>query len=120
MIESDGAKYLIALAVTLVTSTAVLVSGRRSMPGPGHRTASAAVGEMVAASEAAAASGPFEPGSRRPRIFTGEPVTPEPHRPATKRAARLVGGVAVLAAAGALALIAFVRALMLLFQRIGD
>lgn len=121
MIESDGAKYLVALAVTIVTVVSVLLSGARRMPGSPSVTAIPASQPRGAEPDAVEPGASAVPaGDRRPRIFTGEPANPEPHRPAARRAARLVGGVTVLAAAGAIALIAFARALILLFSRIGD
>lgn len=118
MIESDGAKYLVALAVTLVTVVSVLLSGTR--PTPGSPSDLAVPGPQPIDGPDVRRDAVPSTGDMRPRIFTGEPANPEPHRPAARRAVRLVGGVAVLAAAGALALIAFARALILLFQRIGD
>jgi hypothetical protein len=55
----------------------------------------------------------------RPRILTGEPASPERARPATRRALKLVVGITVLAAAGALGLLAIVRALVAMFEKIG-
>src|SRR5438445_3639167 len=50
----------------------------------------------------------------RPRIFTGEPAPPEAGRPATRRALKLVGGLTALAAIGAVALLALVRAMLVM------
>jgi hypothetical protein len=126
MIDADAIRYLAAFAVILATAMIALIGGTRTPPkphaesatGPAVDVASGADALSATASQAAAA--PAVPGNGRPRIFTGEPAHPEPRHPPARRAARLVGGVAVLAAAGAIALIAFVRAIMLMIQRIGD
>jgi hypothetical protein len=126
MIDADAIRYGAAFAVILATGMIALVVGTRAPPephvGPTGDPSPDAVLDAAARPLGAAQidAAPVAPGSIRPRIFTGEPGHPEPRRPPARRAVRLVGGVAVLAAAGAISLIAFVRAIMLLIQRIGD
>jgi hypothetical protein len=69
--------------------------------------------------EAAAAIMPAAAVVTRPRIFTGESTLPTTTKPATKRALKLVVGMTVLAAAGAIGLLALVGAMVKMFQGIG-
>jgi hypothetical protein len=62
---------------------------------------------------------PAGPLATRARIFTGESTLPTATKPATKRALKLVVGITALAAAGAIALLAFVGAMVKMFQGIG-
>jgi hypothetical protein len=53
---------------------------------------------------------------RRPRIFTGEPGRAEPEPSAHRRAMRLVGWMTLLAAAGAIGVLALVSAMIEMFR----
>jgi hypothetical protein len=55
----------------------------------------------------------------RPRIFTGEPAASERGAPAARRALKLVAGITVLAAGSAIGLLAVVKALVSMVQKIG-
>jgi len=121
----DLVEVLVALAL-IATSAGFAISG--SAPAREPRTQSkrprrerrrAAPELSGAAPVLEAAVSTVAVASTRPRIFTGEPTEPEPGRPATKRALKLLGGLTVLAAAGALGLLALVRAMVSLFERIG-
>lgn len=116
---SDTIELAIAGGLMLLTALVALRAGsvrpsterREPAPAPGA-TPAAAPSDPVAAP----VSGPT---STRPRILTGEPAAPEPRKPASRRAFKLVGGIALLAAAGAFGLLAAVRALISMFDQIG-
>jgi hypothetical protein len=113
---SDTITLAIAGGVTLLTSLVVLRAAGPHAPGKQDEHA----GTVKEVAEERPAPGvPPSPGSTRPRILTGEPAAPETRRPASRRALKLVGGITLLAAAGAFGLLAVVRALISLFDRIG-
>jgi hypothetical protein len=89
--------------------------GRRERVHVRAATEPAAVPATPVAQEVSRATA--DPG--RPRIFTGEPASTEVPPPASRRALRLVAGMTVLAAAGAVGLLALVRAMVAMFDRIG-
>jgi hypothetical protein len=55
----------------------------------------------------------------RPRILTGEPAPPERLLPLPHRLARLLGGIALVAALGAAAFVGLVHGLVLLLRQLG-
>ncbi len=128
MIDRDLVELLVALALIVACATAAVASAsppRRRRPEARERRRRRRAARPV--SEISAPASPSGIGTvseapahprARPRILTGEPAAPEPHRPATRRAIKLVGGVTALAAGGAVGLLVLVRALVAMFKRI--
>lgn len=112
MIDPDVAKVSLAGGLILGTSVIALRTGHVRRPREHAARVSPATAPVVTPSAAAGSL-------TRLRILTGEPAAPEPRRPAPRRAMKLVLGMAVLAVAGAFGLLAFVRALISMFDRIG-
>lgn len=132
MIDRDLVELLGALVVIIACAlSAIATASPRERERVGRRARRArrrlpnevaSSGEMTAESfAAAAAAAATAPGGgrTRPRILTGEPAPAEQRRPATRRAAKLVVGIATLAAVVAVGLLALVRALVAMFNRIG-
>ena len=113
MIESDAIKLAISGGVMILTAIFVLRSGRTD------RAAKPATPRHLPRDASPASIESAVVPSGRPRILTGEPVAPEPRKPAPRRALRLVAGITTLAVAGAVGLIVVVRALIEMFQQIG-
>ena len=119
--NADTIQVAVAGGVTLVTSLLVLRAGsvdhtEVAAPSPAVPATEPEAAYAVASPAAPWTSGP--PG--RPRILTGEPAAAaEQRKPAPRRAMKLVAGIAVLAVAGAIGLLAFVRALISMFDNIG-
>jgi hypothetical protein len=113
MIDSDTVKLLIAAGVILLTGVVSVVAGARAPAGAAGTTPLRMPGQ---APEDAPSTGEGEAAETRLRILTGEPGRPEARRPAARRALRLVLGIGVLAAGGAVGLLALVRALIALFR----
>jgi hypothetical protein len=115
MVDADVIKLACSGAVILLTAAIALRMGSpRAAPSPRLAEAAADVHSVETASHAAAGGG-------RPRILTGHPpAIPEQRKPAPSRALKLIGGIAALAVGGAVGLIVAVRALIELFQQIGD
>jgi hypothetical protein len=134
MIDRELAETLVALALIVACAVSAIATAqpphdersprpKRKERRPRRRDAAAAHATSAAPAttpvlETAAAPTP-PAGRARPRILTGEPAAPEPHRPAARRAITLVGGITALAAGGALGLLVLVRALVSMFERIG-
>ncbi len=124
--NGDVGKLIVALAlvaasVWLVVSSASPPRKRRAKRGATTR-ARLAPPELSGAAppaDAGAIALPVTPASTRPRIFTGEPTPAELGRPATRKALKLAAGITILAAVGAIALLALVSAMVEAFQRIG-
>lgn len=134
MIDRELAEIVVALALILTCALSAIATAQpvREQPSPRvarkerradrrrappeHVTADVPVVTPVV--ETASAFTP-SPSRARPRILTGEPAEPEPSRPAARRAITLVGGIAVLAAGGAVGLLVLVRTLVAMFKRIG-
>lgn len=131
MIDRDLLETLIALALILACATTAIVTTRP--PREERATRRKRKERRASAQDVPKASRPPAPapvvadpapvitlgGRARPRILTGEPAEPEPHRPAARRAVALVGGITALAAGGAVGLLVLVRALVSMFKRIG-
>ena len=129
--HGDLAKLLVALA--LIGASAWLAVATASPAGPvspaedareprakmRRRSAPPVISGAAPPPDAGSLALPAAPASTRPRIFTGEPVSTAPGSGTGRRALRLVVGITVLAAAGAVGLLVFVRAIVELFQRIG-
>lgn len=112
---SDTIALAIAGGLMLLTALAALRAGS-VRPSTERREPAQAPAAAPSDPADAPVSGPT---STRPRILTGEPAAPEPRKPASRRAFKLVGGIALLAAVGAFGLLAAVRALISMFDRIG-
>ena len=118
---------LVILAVCGGIAIASAAPGRASAPRRRERkrtvdepTAAGALRPEAATVAEPSPAAPTQPlGPRtdgRPRIFTGEPGRSDPEPPPARRAFRLVAGMTVLAAAGALGLLAIVRAMVAMFR----
>ena len=121
--DADAIQVAVAGGVTLVTSLLVLRAGSAA-PASTTEHPPSATREPASSAEPLAEAGrsttPTSPGAvSRPRILTGEPIDPEQRKPAPHRAMKLVAGVTALALVGAFGLLAFVRALISLFDSIG-
>ena len=120
---ADAIQVAVAGGVTLVTSLLVLRAGSMNHAEAAERPPDTPAAETVVPAPTAVASAhapwmPATPG--RPRILTGEPAAAsEQPKPVPRRAMKLVAGIAVLALAGAVGLLAFVRALISMFDSIG-
>lgn len=113
MIGSDAIKLAIAGGFIVLTAILALRADRARpvvSPSPVHDKPDPSA---VAPARAAGPTG-------RPRILTGEPAAPEQRKPASMRALKLLAGITTLAIAGAFGLLALVRALIAMFERIGD
>ena len=139
MIDRDLVELLVALALIVACAASAVASaspsraepsaGRERVPrarrrrdAPPPAPAATAPQEVIAPGPATVNAEPSlasSSGRARPRILTGEPAAPEPLRPASHRAIKLVGGVTVLALGGAVGLLVLVRALVAMFQGIG-
>lgn len=125
--NADAIQVAVAGGVTLVTSLLVLRAGSIDIADhadAAERSPETPVIEAAVPAPSDAGSTPVTraaPGlPGRPRILTGEPaVAAEQRKPAPRRAMKLVAGIAVLAVAGAFGLLAFVRALISMFDSIG-
>jgi hypothetical protein len=127
--NEETVKLLVALGLiltggVLVARSAGVPKGER--PGPARRKRERrevlqVSGAAPPPAEAATLSSPAPAvfGSSRPRIFTGEPVVGEPDPGAGRRALRLAAGMTVMAAAGAVAILALVRGIVLVVERLG-
>jgi hypothetical protein len=116
----DAIQVAFAGAVTLVTSLLALRAGSSGAPSDADHTIEAPATETAAPTAAVTPAVTHTPGSpTRPRILTGEPVAAEQPKPVPRRALKLVAGIGVLAVAGAFGLLAFVRALISMFDSIG-
>ena len=129
MIDRDLVETLVALALIIACAVSAIASAsppkrerverdrqpsRRAQRRPVTHNTAVPPPPSVAESTAQPA---VPAGHRaRPRILTGEPAEPEPHRPAARRAVKLVGGVTALAAGGAVGLLVLVRALVAMFN----
>ena len=133
MFNRDLVETLVALALIIACGVSAIASARpprgERAPRPARtdrrarrraraRTPARAETRLAASSVDIPVVAP-PTGRSRPRILTGEPAAPEPHRPATRRAIALVGGMTALAAGGAVGLLVLVRALVAMFKRIG-
>lgn len=112
-------KVAVAGGVTLVTSVLVLRSGFPPLPVETEPGAGAAEPAATPSPQPPAPATRTAATPHRPRILTGEPGVPEQRKPAPRRALKLVAGIAALAVAGAVGLLAFVRALISMFDQIG-
>ena len=124
--DADLVKLLIALALIGACAWLAVASAaptRAERPARERKRARAAPPVVSGAAPppagVVAIAPPLATGGTRPRIFTGEPISPEPGRPAARRALKLVAGLTALAAAGAVGVLALVRAMVEVFQRIG-
>jgi hypothetical protein len=127
--NDDMVKLIVALTLILVSSlfavrSAAPQKAERPAPARQRRERRSPLQVSGAAPPAAALAteslpSPIVGGSFRPRIFTGEPVTAEPDHGAGRRAIRLAGGLTLMAAAGALGILALVRAMVEVVERLG-
>jgi hypothetical protein len=109
LIEVLSALVLLAVCGGIAIASAV----PRRAPAPRQRERKRTAAEPSPAAPTQSL-GPRTDG--RPRIFTGEPGPSDPEPPPARRAFRLVAGMTVLAAAGALGLLAIVRAMVAMFR----
>ena len=127
--DAETAKLLVALALILSCGLAVARSvdlpkterparapKRKERPAPLRLSGAAPPADTLAAALPIAVP---STGSTRPRIFTGEPMNADPDPGAGRRALRLVGGLTLMAAVGAVGILAFVRAMVVVFERLG-
>jgi hypothetical protein len=124
MNSPDTLKLAVALVLTFATAWLAMSEGmkgsaprprraRRRRPARALSGAASAYGAVLAPPMGAAESG-------RLRILTGEPTgVAEPPRNARSGTTRLAGGIAMLATAGAVGLLAVALALILMVRRIG-
>lgn len=122
--DADAIQVAVAGGMTLVTSLLVLRAGSAAPASttehPPPRATTEPASTVVLPAEAGTSTPPTGSGAvSRPRILTGEPIDPEQRKPAPHRAMKLVAGITVLALAGAFGLLAFVRALISMFDSIG-
>ncbi len=116
MIDPDKIEVAGAGGAMLLTALFVLRAGVVRAPD-----AERAAQETSGGVESPASALPEAPArGSRPRILTGEPAAPERRRSGPIRALKLVGGITTLAVAGAVGLIALVRALIEMFRQIGS
>src|SRR5437867_2402719 len=113
--DADLVKLLVALALIGACAWLAVASAappREERPRRERKRVRAAPPGLSGAApppaDAVALPAPLPSGGTRPRIFTGEPISPEPGRPAARRALRLVAGLTALAAAGAIGVLALV------------
>ena len=114
---TDTAKAAVAGGTTLLTVVAVFGNAVRSMRRE-EPAGTPAKAETTSLTEPAPPHTPPTVRSK-PRILTGEPAPPEHRRSAPRRTLKLVGGITLLAAAGAFFLLALVQTLVAMFKRIG-
>ena len=119
--DADTIKVAVAGGVTLITSLLVLWAGlpRSDEVAPTTDAAPVEPERSAPAMREAAALTAASTMPHRPRILTGEPGIAEQRKPAPRRALKLVAGITALAVAGAVGLLAFVRALISMFDSIG-
>jgi hypothetical protein len=131
--NAETVKLLVALALILMSGLSVARSAglpkaerpatkapkKREHPAVLEVSGAAPLGEAATAFVApvtAAAS-----GSSRPRIFTGEPHESADAAPgAARRALKLAAGMTLMAAVGAIGILALVRAMVLVVERLGN